>query len=165
MSSQGGEAGKAPGGMRPPGLSMKKIKLGLVVSKFNWSITSKMEIAARGQAKKRGAEIAAVSYSPGCCDSPYAAMQMLKAKKVDAIVVLGVLLHGKTKHDEVVAISAFGALQQLSIMYGKPVGFGIIGPGATKKIAHERAEDYAVRSVDAAIDLASGDVSRPREHR
>ena len=144
---------------------MKKIRLGLIVSRFNWSITSRMEKAARKQARLRGAEVSAVMYSPGCCDQPYVALQMIKRKKVDAIVALGVLLHGKTAHDEVVAYSAFQALQQLSITYGKPIGFGIIGPGATLELAAARAEEYAVRSVDAAIDLAGGDfVSRPREH-
>lgn len=148
-------------------IPMAKIKIGIVVSKFNQSITSKMEAAARKQAESRGAKVVQVLHPPGCCDLPYVAQQLLKSKRADAIVVLGVLLHGETKHDEVVAHSAFHALQQLSLAYDKPIGFGIIGPGATRQMSEARAEEYAQRATDAAIDLADtgGKQAPAREHK
>jgi 6,7-dimethyl-8-ribityllumazine synthase len=144
---------------------MKKTRLGLVVSKFNYSITSRMEKRAKQLAKSKSATIASVIYAPGCCDTPYAAQQLLKSKKVDCIAVLGVLLHGQTAHDEVVAYSAFHALQQLSLAYDTPIGFGIIGPGATRALASKRAEEYAERAVDAALEMARGKVETIREHK
>lgn len=143
---------------------MKKIRLGLVVSKFNHSITSKMELAARERAKHKGAEVTEVLYTPGCCDTPFYVQKMLKHGKVDAIAVLAVVLKGATDHDQVVAYTAFTSITALSLKFEKPVTFGIIGPNATRKMAEERAKEYAERSVDAAVELARNEITTIREH-
>lgn len=143
---------------------MKKIKLGLVVSKFNYSITGKMEKISIAHAKKRGASVTSILYSPGTCDAPFVVNRMLKARKVDAIAVLGVVLKGATDHDQVVTYTAFNSIMSLSHKFDRPVTFGIIGPNATRRLAMQRADDYARRAVDAAVDLAAGKVVTVREH-
>jgi 6,7-dimethyl-8-ribityllumazine synthase len=141
-----------------------KIRLGLVVSKFNDSITSRMEKTARARAKSRGAEITTVLYTPGCCDTPFYVQKMLKKGGIDAIAVLAVVLKGKTDHDQVVAYTAFTTIMQLSLKFDKPVTFGIIGPNATRNDAADRADEYAQRAVDAAVELARNEVTTIREH-
>ncbi|MEM4739381.1 MAG: 6,7-dimethyl-8-ribityllumazine synthase, partial [Acidilobaceae archaeon] len=41
----------------------------------------------------------------------------------------------------------------LGVQYGKPVTLGVIGPGASRIQALERAEEYARRAVEAAVKL------------
>jgi len=143
---------------------MKKIRLGLVVSKFNYSITGKMEKLSIAHAKARGAEVTSVLYAPGTCDAPFMVQQMLLSKKVDAISVIGVVLKGETDHDQVVAYTAFQSIMGLSLKFNTPIAFGIIGPNATRALAQKRAGDYARRAADAAIEMASGEVKTVREH-
>ncbi len=143
----------------------KKIMIGIVVSRFNGSITSKMEAAARKEAKKLGAVVAEIAYSPGALDSPFVALQMLKRGKVDCIAVLGAAVKGETGHDAVVVNTAASSLSALSLSFGKPIGFGVIGPNATKKQAEARAAEYAKGAVGAAIFLAAGKISTVREHK
>ncbi len=64
------------------------------------------------------------------------------------------MIQGETKHDEVVAHQTARKLMDLSVEHRKPVGMGIIGPGANRMQALERAEEYARRAVEAAVKLA-----------
>jgi len=128
--------------------------LGLVVSEFNYDITYLMLQKALSHAEFLSAEVRVVVESPGCYDAPILVDELLKRDDVDAVVVLGAVVQGETKHDEVVAHQAARKLLDLSLKYGKPVALGVIGPGATRAQALERAEEYARRGVEAAIKLA-----------
>lgn len=131
-----------------------KVRLAIVVSEFNYDITRIMEEKAVSHAKFLGAEVVAIYRVPGSFDAPFAVAQLLSRDTVDAVAVIGAVVQGETKHDEVVAHQAARKILDLAIQYGKPVTLGIIGPGATRMQALERAEEYARRAVEAAVKMA-----------
>ena len=47
-------------------------------------------------------------------------------KKFDAFVALGCVIKGKTPHFDLICKSTFDAIMNLSILYNKPIGNGII---------------------------------------
>lgn len=132
---------------------MKNIRLGLVVSDFNKEITSKMEKNAENAAKQLSAKIIKKTHVPGAFEIPFAANKLLKNKKIDAVVVLGVVIQGETYHDVVIVNAVAPKLIELSLKYNKPIGFGIIGPRATWQQAEKRAAEYAKRAVEAAVGM------------
>jgi 6,7-dimethyl-8-ribityllumazine synthase len=134
----------------------KDIGLAIVVSEFNYDITSIMLSKAEDHAKFLGVSVKIVARAPGSYDIP---ILVLEKGGIDAVVTLGAVIEGETEHDEVVAHQAARKILDLSIEYGKPVTLGIIGPGATRLQALERAEEYARRAVEAAVKL----VKRVRE--
>jgi 6,7-dimethyl-8-ribityllumazine synthase len=67
------------------------------------------------------------------------------------VVVLGAVAQGETKHDELVVNTMTEAIVQLSLTYNKPVGFGVIGPGAKHMHFKDRTEEYGRRAVQAVI--------------
>ncbi len=79
--------------------------------------------------------------------------KLLERKDLDGVVALGAVIQGETKHDELVAGQTARKMMDLMIEYGKPVGLGIIGPGATRMQAMERIEDYARRAVEAVVKM------------
>ncbi|GAB6148281.1 6,7-dimethyl-8-ribityllumazine synthase [Stetteria hydrogenophila] len=131
-----------------------KVRLALVVSEFNYDVTRVMEEKALSHARFLGAEVVAVYRVPGSFDAPFAVAQLLRSDAVDAVAVIGAVIQGETKHDEVVAHQAARKILDLAIEHGKPVTLGIIGPGATRMQAIERAEEYARRAVEAAVKMA-----------
>lgn len=131
-----------------------KVRLAVVVSEFNFDITRVMLEKALDHAKFLGAEVTVVYKVPGTFDAPYGVMEVIKLDYVDAVVVLGAVIQGETKHDEVVAHQAARKLLDLGVQYGKPVTLGVIGPGASRIQALERAEEYARRAVESAVKLA-----------
>ncbi|MCE4607928.1 MAG: 6,7-dimethyl-8-ribityllumazine synthase [Caldisphaeraceae archaeon] len=130
-----------------------KVRLGLIVAEFNYDITRIMEEKAISHAKFLDSEVAIIFKVPGVFDTPYAASRLLKLDYVDAVSVIGAVVQGETKHDELVANQAARMLLDLGEKYGKPVTLGIIGPGASRMQSLERAEEYSKRAVEAAIKL------------
>lgn len=129
------------------------MKLGFVVCEFNADITMAMEQRAKAHAEFLDAEIGKTIHVPGAFDSPIAVQNLLEKEKPDAVVVLGAVLEGDTKHDELVAQHAARKLMDLSLQYKKPVTLGISGPGMTRLQAQERIDEYAKRAVEAAVKL------------
>jgi 6,7-dimethyl-8-ribityllumazine synthase len=132
---------------------MEKVRLGIVVSKFNFDITYLMLQRALAHAKLLGAEVRVVVIASGAFEIPLAVSKLLKRDDIDAVVTLGAVIQGETKHDEVVGHQVARKLLDLSIESGKPVTLGIIGPGATRAQAQERIDDYARRAVEAAVEM------------
>ncbi|MEM0366818.1 MAG: 6,7-dimethyl-8-ribityllumazine synthase [Acidilobaceae archaeon] len=132
---------------------MPSARLAIVVSEFNYDITRIMLEKALDHAKFLGAEVTVIYRVPGTFDSPYGVLEVIKLDYVDAVVVLGAVIQGETRHDEVVAHQAARKLLDLGVQYGKPVTLGVIGPGASRIQALERAEEYARRAVEAAVKL------------
>jgi len=130
-----------------------EVRLGIVVAEFNYDITYLMLQKALNHAKFLGAEVRYVIKVPGTFEIPLAVKKLLSKDDVDAVVTLGAVIQGETKHDEVVAHQAARKIMDLGLEYGKPVTLGIIGPGASRMQALERVEDYARRAVEAAVKL------------
>ena len=68
---------------------------------------------------------------PGSYEMPLIADVLLGREDVDALVVLGYIERGETLHGEVMGNVVHAALVQLQLKHRKPMGLGVIGPGAT----------------------------------
>lgn len=132
----------------------RAICIGFVISEFNNEITGKMEVKAKKRAQELGAEIKEIIRVPGAFDSPLAVKRLLMNKQIDCIAVLGAVVKGETKHDEVIVFNIANKLIELSLEFNKPVTLGVIGPGVTWAQAQERANSYAMHSTETAIRLA-----------
>jgi len=128
------------------------IKLGFVVSEFNRDLTSQMEILGKEHAAFLGASVDKVLYVPGVFDMPLAVKKLAEDKNIDAVVTIGCVIQGATKHDEIVIQHASRKMADLALEYGKPVTLGVSGPGMSRLDAHERVE-YAKRAVEAAVKM------------
>lgn len=125
------------------------VSIAIISSEFNREITAKMLKHAKKHSKRLGLELVAQASVPGAFDMPLAVKKMLEREDIDGVAVIGAVIKGGTKHDELIAYSLANAVIRLSLEYGKPVGFGVMGPGITWKQAEERIEQYAKQSIEA----------------
>jgi 6,7-dimethyl-8-ribityllumazine synthase len=130
------------------------VRLAIVVAEFNYDVTQLMLQKALDHAKFLGAEVTYVVKAPGVFDVPALLAEVVKKEEVDAVAVLGAVIQGATKHDELVANQAARKILDISVDSGKPVALGVIGPGANRMQALERVEEYARRAVEAAVKMA-----------
>jgi 6,7-dimethyl-8-ribityllumazine synthase len=128
------------------------VTLGLVVAQFNESVTGPMEEAAREAAADAGADIAETTPVPGVYDAPLAADRLARRDDIDAVAVLGAIVTGDTRHDEVIADAAAQGLTDVSLDRDKPVTFGVAGPGMSGAEARERV-DKGAEAVSAAVQM------------
>ncbi len=131
------------------------VRLGFVVSEFNNSITSRMLERATRHANSLGCSVKYVCYVPGTFDMPLMIENLLKKKDIDAVVTLGAVIKGETKHDEIIANNASRLIADLSLKYGKPVTLGISGPDMSSTQAKDRINVVSTRAVTAAVKMVS----------
>lgn len=129
-----------------------KIRIGAVVSEFNYDITMMMYEKAKEHALFLGAEITQTVKVPGVFDMGLAIKKLLERKDIDGVVAIGAVIEGETEHDDVVISHASRKIADLAIEYGKPVGLGITGPGMTRLQAEARIE-RANAAVEAVVKL------------
>lgn len=126
-------------------------RLAILTTTINPATIAEMEAAAQAEIKTQAAELIVTSKTLGCLDMPIIAKQLFAREDVDGLVVLGAVAKGDTQHDELVVNTMTQAIVQLSLQYNKPVGFGVIGPGATKEQFKNRTVAYARRAVQAVM--------------
>lgn len=128
------------------------INLGFVVAEFNRDLTYQMELLGIEHAKFLGAEVKETILVPGVFDMPLAIKKLCEMDDIDAVITIGIVIEGATKHDEIVVQQASRKIMDLALEYEKPVTLGIAGPGMTRMEAHQRV-DYAKRAVEAAVKM------------
>jgi 6,7-dimethyl-8-ribityllumazine synthase len=131
------------------------VKLGIVVSEFNTDITQEMLRHALKRCEEINVQVTYICRVPGAFDMPLFIAALLGREDVDAVVTLGAIVKGETKHDEVIAHALAQTIVGLSLKYGKPVTLGVSGPSMSWDQGAARAEEYARRGVDAAVKMVS----------
>ena len=104
-------------------------------------------------AKKLNLDLIHTSHVPGIFDMPLIIDKLLQRKDVDAVVTLGAVIKGQTKHDEVIANSTARNIAKLSIKHQKPVSLGISGPGMQVRHAYARIRPVSENAVNAVFEV------------
>lgn len=129
-----------------------EIRIGAVVSEFNYDITMMMLERAKEHAQFLGAKITKIVKVPGVFDIGLAIKKLLEKKDIDGVIAIGAVIEGETEHDDIVIQHASRKIADLAIDFGKPVGLGISGPGMTRLQAQARIE-RAKGAVEAVVKL------------
>lgn len=128
------------------------MKIALVVSDFNFDVTSIMAERARRHLEFLGAEVGRVVHVPGVFDMPLAVKKLLKRKDIDGVVMIGSVIKGDTNHDELIAGATAGAAVDLALEFDKPVGLGVTGPGMDRLQALDRI-DNAKNAAESVVRM------------
>ncbi len=130
----------------------KKIRLGFVVSEYNFDIPTMMLKRAKAHAEFLGCEVGEEIFVPGVYDLPFALQKLMRKDNIDGVVALGSVIEGETDHDEIVMQHAARKIIDISLENEKPAGLGITGPGMTRGQAQARIEN-ARTAVEACVKL------------
>ncbi len=103
-------------------------KIAIVVSRFNHFLTDKLLDGALDCLDRHGAAESdiAVYHVPGAFEIPPTAAKLVKTKKFDAIVCLGVVIRGETPHFEYIAGESASGIARLALESDIPVIFGVV---------------------------------------
>ena len=123
----------------------------IVAAEFNKELVQFMIDTATKELAGAGAELLQVARVAGSYEVPLIVDIHLSREAVDAIVVLGYIERGETLHGEVMGHVVHQTLVDLQLKYRKPIGIGIIGPGATLEQAQQRKASSAIAAVQAAL--------------
>jgi 6,7-dimethyl-8-ribityllumazine synthase len=135
-------------------LSAKGKKFGIIVSRFNDFITSRLVDGAldaliRSDARDQDIVIVKV---PGAFEIPLVAQKMAAAKKYDAIICLGAVIRGATSHYDYVCAEVSKGIASVSMDTGVPVMFGIL----TTETIEQAIERAGTKAGNKGFEVAMG---------
>ncbi|MGL5981220.1 MAG: 6,7-dimethyl-8-ribityllumazine synthase [Phocaeicola sp.] len=108
--------------------SAKEMRFGIVVSEWNTSITGALLEGAIDTLKKHEAteENIHVFTVPGSFELVFAASQLVKTEKVDAVIAIGCVVRGDTPHFDYVCDGTTQGIAELNTTGNIPVIYGLI---------------------------------------
>ena len=106
------------------------------------------------EASSKNWEVSEVVWVPGSMEAPLAIDRMLQSTEVQGAVVLGIIERGETDHGLVMGQSVTKSVIELQIKHNKPIGLGIIGPGAEPVHIEPRLVPHARSAVGAVAAMS-----------
>lgn len=102
--------------------------IGIAVAEWNFKITNGLLQGAKETLEKHGVktENILIKWVPGSYELPLAAQWMAQRDDVDAVVTLGCVIQGQTRHFDFVCEAASDGVLKVGLETNKPVIFGVL---------------------------------------
>ncbi len=141
-------------------LQAEGLKFGIVVSRFNDFITSKLVEGALDVLKRHGADDGDVDIVkvPGAFEIPFAAKIMAEKKRYDAVICLGAVIRGATPHFDYVAAEASKGVAAVALSASIPVMFGVLTTDSIEQAIERAGTKAGNKGADvtlAAIEMVN----------
>lgn len=134
-------------------LQAKGLRFGVIVSRFNDFITSKLLDGALDALRRHGADEKDIEVVkvPGSFEIPLVAKKMAAKGNCSAIICLGTVIRGATPHFEYVSAEVSKGVASASMETGVPIAFGIITSDTIEQAVERAGTKSGNKGWDAAI--------------
>jgi 6,7-dimethyl-8-ribityllumazine synthase len=135
------------------GLDARGLAFGLVVARFNETVTRRLLEGALGTLHRCGAseDDIDVVWVPGSMELPVAARAMAASGRYAAVLCLGAVIRGETPHFEHVAGQAASGIARAALDTGRPVIFGVLTTDTTAQALERSGIKGGNKGADAAL--------------
>ncbi|CAN5635935.1 6,7-dimethyl-8-ribityllumazine synthase [soil metagenome] len=133
--------------------SAKGMKIGIVVSEWNPEITESLFDGAYQTLIENGCNpknILRINV-PGSFELPAGAQLLAETKKTDAVICLGCVIQGETRHFDFICEAVANGLINLSIKYNRPFIFGVLTPNNMEQARARAGGKHGNKGVEAAV--------------
>jgi len=135
-------------------------KFGIVISRFNELVSSKMLDGAVDTLIRHGASADNITtiWVPGAFEIPFIAQKMAQGKGYNAVLCIGAVIRGDTPHFDYIANEASKGIAQVSLKLGIPVAFGLLTVDTLEQAlerAGSKAGNKGRQAAESAIEMAN----------
>ena len=127
--------------------------IAIVCGSFHKEEIERMLSLARDQAAKENLTITEVVWVPGAMEVPLALSRLIENPEVDGAACLGIIENGSTQHGLAMGQAVLSSIIDLQLSSNKPIGLGIIGPGAEPEHIEPRLEPHARAAISAISSM------------
>jgi 6,7-dimethyl-8-ribityllumazine synthase len=129
------------------------MKIAIAVAEWNEEITNGLLKGAVNTLLKHGLkeENLLIKRTPGSFELPLAAQFILESKSVDAVICLGCVIQGETKHFDFVCEGVSQGIKDVSLKYNKPVIFGVLTDNTLQQSIDRSGGKLGNKGDEAAI--------------
>lgn len=130
-----------------------RFKFGLVVSEWNHEVTNALKEGAINTLIKHGAikEHIVVRYVPGSFELTLGAQYLALNTSVDAVICLGCVIQGETRHFDFICSAVANGITTLNIQHNLPVVFGVLTPDTMQQAIDRAGGKHGNKGDEAAI--------------
>jgi len=131
-----------------------RMSIGILVSEWNEEITFAMLDATKSSLLASGVKIENVRtvFVPGSFELPTAAVMLLEAdENLDAVICLGCIIQGETRHFEFIAQAVATGIMKVGVDYNTPVIFGVLTCNNMQQALDRAGGKYGNKGTEAAI--------------
>ncbi|MFZ4427320.1 MAG: 6,7-dimethyl-8-ribityllumazine synthase [Saprospiraceae bacterium] len=128
------------------------MRFGIVVADWNAEITHALLDGCRETLLQHGTKTQDlhVLHVPGTFELPYGAKLLLGNQALDAVICLGCVITGETRHNEYISHSVAQALVMLGLTASVPCIFGVLTPDNMQQAADRAGGRHGNKGVEAA---------------
>jgi 6,7-dimethyl-8-ribityllumazine synthase len=128
-------------------------RIAVIVSRFNEEVTAKLLEGAVECLIRHGVRFQDVDvhWVPGAWELPPVAARVLATDRYDAIVAVGAVIRGETRHFDYVAGECARGLADLQREFGVPVGFGVLTTDTDAQAEARAGGAHGNKGWDAAL--------------
>ncbi|MBC8109916.1 MAG: 6,7-dimethyl-8-ribityllumazine synthase [Verrucomicrobia bacterium] len=125
----------------------------VIVSEWNTEVTEKLFEGAFQTLVKQGAKPENIIRKdvPGSYELSLAAQKMAQIPEIDAVICLGCVIQGETRHFEFICQAVAQGLTQVALKYDKPVIFGVLTPDTQAQALDRAGGKHGNKGDEAAI--------------
>ena len=139
-----------------PDLDGEGLVIGIVVSRFNQSVTEALRDACLNTLQELGVSAADVTCVtvPGALEVPLILQSMAMSEAFDALIALGAVIRGETYHFELVAQESARGISAIALEYSIPIANAILTTENDQQ-ASLRAEEKGRDAARVAVEMAN----------
>lgn len=128
------------------------IKIGIVASRFNEFIVSKLVGGAQDALLRHGVNDGDITLAwvPGAFEIPLTAQKMAETGKYDAVICLGAVIKGATTHYDYVCAEVSKGIASVGLKTGLPVIFGVVTTDNIEQAIERAGTKAGNKGYDAA---------------
>ena len=135
-------------------------RIGIVAARFNEFITSKLLGGAKDAFVRHGGDESGldIAWVPGAFEIPLVAKKMAESGKYDAVVCLGAVIRGATRHFDMVANESTKGVASVGLQTGIPVVFGVLTTDSIEQAverAGTKAGNKGFEAMTTAIEMVN----------
>ncbi len=129
------------------------LKIGIVVSRFNSFITTKLLDGALDALKRHGVgeDDVDIYWTPGSFEIPTTAKRLAEKGRYDAVICIGAVIRGATPHFDFVANESAKGIAQVSLNTGIPVIYGVITTDTIEQAIERAGTKAGNKGAEAAV--------------
>lgn len=133
--------------------SIKSKKIGIVVSEWNDQITDSLLSATQEVLSNYGAKSknVIIKYVPGSFELPLAAQYLASQKDIDAVICLGCVIQGETRHFDFICDAVANGITSVSLKYNKPIIFGVLTTNTLQQALDRAGGIHGNKGEEAAF--------------
>jgi 6,7-dimethyl-8-ribityllumazine synthase len=133
--------------------SAKNTVIGIVVSEWNDHITDSLLNGAKESLLEHGLlpENIIVHHVPGSFELPLGAKWMLEQTDVDAVICIGCIIQGETRHFDFIAQAVADGIMNVGLNFSKPVIFSVLTCNTMEQAEDRAGGKHGNKGVEGAV--------------